>query len=108
MNVTDFKLKEDEFIFELINSSIYKSYLEKKKKLETDEYLLSLSKKRNDAFEKANNEIDVNKKREYLISFSKLTDEIKENDLYKQYFIDYKQIKDILDIINKNIVEKLK
>lgn len=108
MNVSDFKIKEDEFIFELLNSSVYKNYLENKRKLENDEYLIFLSKKRNEFFLKANEEKDENKKREYLISFSQLTDEIKESDLYQEYFIEYKKIKEVLDIINKNILEKLK
>ena len=108
MTSNKFKDEMDSFIFDLLDSKLYKNYLQCKKKMEEDEDLKKLSEKRSNLFLKAHEENDENKKREYLLEFSKLTDEIKGSQLYIDYFNSYKKVKDILSIINEGIISKIK
>lgn len=108
MNSSDFKKEADEFLFDFISSPVYLDYLKKKKEVENDSYLSSLSIKRSEAYLKSTESDDEKLKKEYLLEFSKLTEEIYQSDKYKDYNEAYLKVKRILNILNEGILDKIR
>lgn len=108
MTSTDFKNKLDDFLFTVLESKTYKDYLKNKELMEKDEHLTSLSNKRQNDFLLANETEDSKKKREYYLSFSSLTDQIKNDELYKNYNSSYKELEEILKIVQEGIILKIR
>ena len=107
-NKDDFIKKEDEFISQLLASDIYKEYLESKERMERDKILLSLSKKRNDIYIKMNGDLQKDERKELLSSLEKINKDMFSNPLFIDYENKKEKIKNVLKIIEKGIVEKIR
>ena len=108
MTSTDFKNRLDDFLFNVLESKTYKEYLKNKERMEKDEHLTSLSKKRQNDFLLASETDDSKKKREYYLSFSSLTDQIKDDELFKNYNSSYKELEEVLRIVQEGIISKIR
>lgn len=107
-NKDDFIKKEDEFISQLLASDIYKEYLESKERMERDKILLSLSKKRKDIYIKMNDDLQKDERQELLSSLEKINKDMFSNPLFIDYENKKEKIKNVLKIIEKGIVEKIR
>ena len=107
-NKDDFIKKEDEFISQLLASDIYKEYLESKERMEGDKILLSLSEKRKDIYIKMNGDLQKDERKELLSSLEKINKDMFSNPLFIDYENKKEKIKNVLKIIEKGIVEKIR
>lgn len=107
-NKDDFIKKEDEFISQLLASDIYKEYLESKERMEGDKILLSLSEKRKDIYIKMNDDLQKDERKELLSSLEKINKDMFSNPLFIDYENKKEKIKNVLKIIEKGIVEKIR
>ncbi|MDD7607037.1 MAG: YlbF family regulator [Candidatus Enterosoma sp.] len=107
-NKDDFIKKEDEFISQLLASDIYKEYLESKERMERDKILLSLSEKRKDIYIKMNGDLQKDERKELLSSLEKINKDMFSNPLFIDYENKKEKIKNVLKIIEKGIVEKIR
>lgn len=107
-NKDDFIKKEDEFISQLLASDIYKEYLESKERMERDKILLSLSEKRKDIYIKMNGDLQKDERKELLSSLEKINKDMFSNPLFIDYENKKEKIKNVLKILEKGIVEKIR
>ena len=107
-NKDDFIKKEDEFISQLLASDIYKEYLESKERMERDKILLSLSEKRKDIYIMMNGDLQKDERKELLSSLEKINKDMFSNPLFIDYENKKEKIKNVLKIIEKGIVEKIR
>ena len=107
-NKDDFIKKEDECISQLLASDIYKEYLESKERMEIDKILLSLSKKRKDIYIKMNDDLKKDERQELLSALEKINKDMFSNPLFIDYENKKEKIKNVLKIIEKGIVEKIR
>ncbi len=107
-NKDDFIKKEDEFISQLLASNIYKEYLESKERMERDKILLSLSEKRKDIYIKMSGDLQKDERQELLSSLEKINKDMFSNPLFIDYENKKEKIKNVLKIIEKGIVEKIR
>ena len=107
-NKDDFIKKEDEFISQLLASDMYKEYLESKERMEKDKILLSLSEKRKDIYIKMNDDLQKDERKELLSSLEKINKDMFSNPLFIDYENKKEKIKNVLKIIEKGIVEKIR
>ena len=107
-NKDDFIKKEDEFISQLLASDIYKEYLESKERMERDKILLSLSKKRKDIYVKMDGDLQKDERQELLSSLEKNKKDMFSNPFFIKKKKKKEKIKNVLKIIEKGIVEKIR
>ena len=108
MNQEQFKKEEEEVLDKIKSSSYFKKAKELSGKISEDEELVRLAKKRDDAYLMAATTEDESLKHEKEIEAKRANDALLSSDIVKEYMENYKTIKDILNRINRGILEELK
>lgn len=106
MNSETFYLEELDFIDSLKDSPQYQRLKELSKEIDEDEELVSLAKRRDDYYQRAY-AFEV-PPQELLIEAKRCDDEIHSHQSVKEYMKVYKEIKDILKIVEEGILQKAK
>ncbi len=104
------KFIEEEFSFleNVKNSSLYQDMLSLAKRIDEDEELSSLAKKRDEFFLLADQEKDKNMKREYLLQFKKQDDLLRNMPLMKEYLEKYNTLRQLLNHLQDGLTKEMK
>lgn len=104
MNLIDFEKDIEEFISQLMESKLYKEYKKIDDEISNNINIINLSKERDKLYEKYSLDMSDDK---LLIEAKNINDKIQEFDIVKKYYIYRKKIKNILSIIDKEIIKEV-
>ena len=108
MDESKFIEEEFDFLESVKNSSLYQEMVSLAKKIDEDEELSSLAKKRDNFFLLADQEKDKEKKREYLVQFKEQDDLLRNSPLMKEYLEKYNALRQLLNHLQDGLTKEMK
>ncbi len=108
MDESKFIEEEFDFLESVKNSSLYQEMVSLAKKIDEDEELSSLAKKRDDFFLLADQEKDKERKREYLLQFKEQDDLLRNSPLMKEYLEKYNVLRQLLNHLQDGLTKEMK
>ena len=108
MDESKFIEEEFDFLESVKNSSLYQEMVSLAKKIDEDEELSSLAKKRDNFFLLADQEKDKEKKREYLLQFKEQDDLLRNSPLMKEYLEKYNALRQLLNHLQDGLTKEMK